>query len=304
MKHDVLILHKDVDEKDISWYIYDKVSDQPWISVPTCHKNVKMYSGWHNWHIEEHRQSSCRFDRNSLFIVCQLDDLFINGSSTELILQQSNNDRKSILKLCFLSISFTQAWWHTIQHIRHYSNCVTRGWHWWQEGHLRLCERSGESRWLPGRKSGGSLLPCRPRGTPGEDMCCNWRTNTFVNENDVCQLLCGLTAEWCMILVQLLDWIKQHLCWDEWRSNISNSVHFISDYAQCPWGARHLWGDIVVWGTAGVGGKGEGIPKCSRRGGWGRGAGGGWERHGEQGVHQAGGDESWKRRTTSMLIVY
>ena len=101
MKHDVLVLYKDVDEKDISWYIYDKVSDQPWISVPTCHKNVKMYSGWHNWHIEEHRQSSCRFDRNSLFIVCQLDDLFINGSSTELILQQSNNDRKSILKLCF-----------------------------------------------------------------------------------------------------------------------------------------------------------------------------------------------------------
>ena len=126
--------------------------------------------------------------------------------------------------------------------------------------------------------------------------------NTFVNENDVCQLLCGLTAEWCMISVQLLDWIK-HLCWDEWRSNISNSVHFISDYAQCPWGARHLWGDIVVWGSAGVGGKVEGITKCSRWGGWGRGAGGGWERHGEQGVHQAGGDESWKRRKTSVLIV-
>ena len=190
MKHDVLVLYKDVDEKDISWYIYDKVSDQPWISVPTCHKNVKMYSGWHNWHIEEHRQSSCRFDRNSLFIVCQLDDLFINGSSTELILQQSNNDRKSILKLCFLSISFTQAWWHTIQQIRYYR--VTRGWHWWQGGHLRLCERSGESRWLPGRKSGGSLQPCRPRGTPGK--------KTYVaTEEHICQW------EWCLSIAMWFD---------------------------------------------------------------------------------------------------
>ena len=122
----------------------------------------------------------------------------------------SNSQSKCQMALWSLVIwNSIFVWWHTWQQPDEH-HCVTRVWHRWQAGHLQWCAQVGESKWLRGQKSGGSLQPCTPRETPEKNT--SWHHDTIAGQ--IVPLLRQLKM-WHFQQCQLCQWqcpVSSRIC--------------------------------------------------------------------------------------------